>query len=95
MAMREEFNCSYGVPDSGHGDFQEAMIMSYGKERRAKILESLSKGFMFLVNCKHRPQMKRDPDLKRLVKQKKIKLCNVGNGGPYSRKCIKQFIKSA
>lgn len=96
MAMREEFNVGYGEPDNGMSEFQEAMMMPYGKERRAKVLESLSKKkFMFLVNCKYRPQMKEDTDLKRLIKQKKVKLCNVGNGGAYSRRCIKQFIRGA
>lgn len=90
MALREEYSANYDrAADEGVIEFQEAMGMSYGKDRRKKILESLEKGFMFMVNCKHRPQMKDDADLRRLVKQGKVKLCNYVD----SRKCTKQFIK--
>lgn len=52
--------------------------MSYGKERRALILEVLEAGFSFAVNRKYCLQTKHDPDLKRLIKKGKIKLVNTG-----------------
>lgn len=52
--------------------------MSYGKERRALILEVLKAGFSFCVNRKYCLQTKHDPDLKRLIKKGKIKMVNSG-----------------
>ncbi len=60
--------------------------MSYGKERRALILEVLKSGFSFAVNRKYCLQTKKDPDLKRLIKQGKIKLVNTG--GTVKTTCI-------
>ncbi len=60
--------------------------MSYGKERRALILEVLEAGFSFAVNRKYCLQTKHDPDLKRLIKKGKIKLVNTG--GTVKTTCI-------
>ena len=48
--------------------------MSFGKERRAHILKSfdLTENAALYVNCRHRPQLKNDPDLRKLIKQKKL-----------------------
>lgn len=48
--------------------------MSYGKERRQVILSTLSSGLYLRVNGMHQIQVKDDPDLKYLIKKKKVEL---------------------
>lgn len=51
----------------------------YGKERRANIMELIEFGIQqgitnkLPINCKNAPQLKNDPDLKKLMKQGKLK----------------------
>ncbi len=45
-------------------------MMPYGKERRKFIIDWFDKHpeGRYTVNCKHRPQVKADPDLRKLIK---------------------------
>jgi hypothetical protein len=51
-------------------DYFYIPILPYGKERRKIIKDWFNEhpDGMYLVNCKHRPQMKDDPDLRYLVR---------------------------
>lgn len=89
MALREHFTHSVFNPDGKWRELKEVIRMPFGRERRNKLLVFLENGYMFLVNCKHNIQIKNDPDLKRLIKQNKIRLCNMLD----SRRCSKQFIR--
>lgn len=49
----------------------------FGKERRKIIMDFLNNNFGGMsVNSKHHLQVKKDPDLKRLIKKGKIALCS-------------------
>jgi hypothetical protein len=51
-------------------DYLYIPVLPYGKERRAIIkqwFDTHTEG-RYRVNCKYRPQMKHDPDLKKLVR---------------------------
>jgi hypothetical protein len=60
--------------------------MAYGKERRATIMHlfDTTEDAAYCVNTKYRPQMKDDPDLRKLVKQGKLKILR--GGMPTSRR---------
>lgn len=60
--------------------------MAYGKERRALIMHMFNtiEDAAYCVNTKYRPQMKDDSDLRKLVKQGKLKLMR--SGQPFSRR---------
>ncbi len=60
--------------------FAVRSTMSYGKERRAMLLSVIERGFEFPVNGKHLIQTKRDPDIKKLIKQGKIQMVNKKTG---------------
>ena len=48
--------------------------MPFGKERRAVIMKAFqdTEDAAYAVNCKWRPQLKDDPDLRKLVKTGKL-----------------------
>lgn len=54
--------------------------MAYGKERRALIMHlfNTTEDAAYCVNRKYRPQMKDDPDLRKLVKQGKLRVVRDG-----------------
>lgn len=52
--------------------------VSYGGFRRKKILELLKSGIEYPVNGEHGIQVKKDPDLKRLLKEDKIEMITEG-----------------
>lgn len=54
--------------------------MPYGAKRRKIILDMLREGVEFKVNGMHDIQTKNDPDIKRLLKCKKIEMFNVRSG---------------
>lgn len=55
--------------------------MDYGKNRRELIMKLFNSvdNSAYCVNRKHRPQIKNDPDLKRLIKTGKLKLKREGS----------------
>lgn len=59
--------------------------MPYGKERRKLIMHmfNTTEDAAYCVNRKYRPQMKEDTDLRKLVKEGKLKLKRTGQ--PRSR----------
>lgn len=69
-------------------------MMSYGKERRKLIkdLFTANPNARFCVNTKYRPQVKEDPDLKKLIRmgflvQKRMH-CGVRSACSYLEKAI-------
>ena len=52
---------------------------TYGKERRKFIKDWFTEhpDGMYAVNCKHRPQIKNDPDLKKLIRIGFLKIVRV------------------
>lgn len=51
-------------------DYLYVPLMPYGKERRQFIMDwfDAHPEGRYTVNCKHRPQVKDDPDLQKLIK---------------------------
>ena len=49
--------------------------LPFGKERRRYIMDAFESNAnsYFAVNCEFRPQLKADPDLRKLIKQGKLK----------------------
>lgn len=56
-------------------DYLYVPMMPYGKERRKFIINWFDKHpeGRYTVNCKHRPQVKADPDLRKLIKSGVLK----------------------
>lgn len=70
----------------------EIIDLPYGKERRKEILNFLDRSdrIPFYVNCKYRPQIHQDKDLKYLLKKKIIKTIRVPHGCITKRTCVER-----
>lgn len=55
--------------------------MPFGKERRALIMKAFdsSEDSRYCVNHLHRPQLKDDPDLRKLIRDGKLRRLRVGS----------------
>ena len=62
-------------------------IEDYGKLRRKYIIDwfNTNPNGQYAVNCKHRPQIKDDPDLKRLIKTGFLKAIRQSTGSKSRR----------
>jgi hypothetical protein len=60
----------HGLPGITEVNYIYVPMMPYGKERRKfiKDLFNANPDGHYAVNCKHRPQVKEDPDLKKLIR---------------------------
>lgn len=63
--------------------------MHYGKERRHYIMHMFDADptLKYAVNCKGSPQLKDDPDLRKLIKQNKLKPIRITRDTWYPYQC--------
>lgn len=66
-------------------EYWEIRKLNYGSERRKRIIALLQTGFEFMVNCRGFGSTQRDPDLKKLLKLKKIEMYNVKDGCSFTK----------
>ena len=68
--------------------------MEYGKKRREFIMNWFHKNpdGGYAVNCKYRPQVHKDPDLKKLIKDGSLAVFREGRVGKHLTSCRRTYL---